>query len=96
MARTNDALPADDQLAASGGMRGLRDVLSTVVQDALQEFIEVEVAARLGACRWELTRERSGLRTGSRSRAVSTLAGDVKMKIPELRKGSFLPELLRP
>ena len=36
MARTNDALSVEDVLAASGGMQGLKDVLSTVVQDALR------------------------------------------------------------
>ena len=36
MARTNDALSVEDVLAAGGGMQGLKDVLSTVVQDALQ------------------------------------------------------------
>ena len=36
MARSNDALPVEDVLAAGGGMQGLKDVLSSVVQDALQ------------------------------------------------------------
>ncbi len=36
MARTDDALSVEDVLAASGGMQGLKDVLSTVVQDSLQ------------------------------------------------------------
>ena len=36
MARTNGALSVEDVLAASGGMQGLKDALSTVVQDALQ------------------------------------------------------------
>jgi hypothetical protein len=36
MARTNDALSVEDLLATSGGMQGLKDVLSTVVQDALR------------------------------------------------------------
>ncbi len=37
VAQTNDALSVEDVLAASGGMQGqgLKDVLSTVVQDAL-------------------------------------------------------------
>jgi hypothetical protein len=34
MARTNDAQSVEDVLAASGGMQGLKDVLSTVVKDA--------------------------------------------------------------
>jgi hypothetical protein len=36
MARTIDALSVEDVLAASGGMQGLKDVLSGVVQDALR------------------------------------------------------------
>ena len=89
MARSNDALSVKDVLAASGGMQGLKDVLSTVVQDALQDLIEAEVTARLGAGRWERSEDRSGTRNGSRPRTVSTPAGDVEVKIPKLRKGSF-------
>ena len=37
MTPTNNALAVEDVLAASGGMQELNDVLSTVVQDALQE-----------------------------------------------------------
>jgi putative transposase len=96
MARANDAQSVEDVLAASGGMQGLTDVLPTVVQDALQELIEAEVTARLGAGRWERTGERSGTRNGSRPRTLSTPAGDVEVKIPTLRKGSFFPELLEP
>jgi len=96
MARASHALSVEDVLAASGGMQGLRDVLSTVVQDALQELIEAEVTARLGAGRWERSEERSGTRNGSRPRTVSTPAGDVEVKIPKLRKGSFFPDLLEP
>jgi hypothetical protein len=51
LARTNDALAVEDVLAASGGMQGLKDVLSTVVQDTLQELIDAEVTARLDAGR---------------------------------------------
>jgi putative transposase len=96
MARTNDALSVEDVLATGGGMQGLKDVLSTVVQDALQELIEAEVTARLGAGRWERSEDRSGVRNGSRPRTVSTPAGDVEVKIPKLRKGSFFPDLLEP
>ncbi len=60
MARTNDALSVEDVLAASGGMQELKDALSTVVQDALQELLEAEVPARLGAGRWERSEDRSG------------------------------------
>jgi hypothetical protein len=36
IARTNDDLSVEDVLAASGRMQGLKDVLSTVVQEALR------------------------------------------------------------
>ena len=36
MARTNGALSVEDVLSASDGVQGLKDVLSTVVQDALR------------------------------------------------------------
>ncbi len=35
LARANDALSVKDVLATSGGMQGLKDVLSTLVRDAL-------------------------------------------------------------
>ncbi len=47
------------------------------------------MAAQLGAGRWERSDDGSEVRNGSRSRTVSTPAGDVEMKVPKLRKGSF-------
>ena len=85
--RANDALTVEDVLAASGGMQGLKDVLPTVVQDALQELMDAEVTPRLEAGRWEGTRERSGMRIGSRLQTVSTPAGDVEVKCPSPAKG---------
>jgi putative transposase len=35
-------------------------------------------------------------RNGSRPRLVATQAGDVELRIPKLRKGSFLPAILQP
>ena len=75
-------------------MQGVQNVLSTVVQDALQEPIERDVAARSGAGRWERPENRSGVRNGSRPRAVLTLAGDVGVNVSKLPKSSFFPELL--
>jgi transposase-like protein len=49
-----------------------------------------------GPGRWERSEDRSGTRNGSRSRTVSTPAGDVEVKVPKLRKGSFFPDLLEP
>ena len=89
MARTIDALFVEDVLAAGGGMKGLKDVLSSIVQDALQDLIEAELTARFGTGRWEHSEDRSAMRNGSRPRTVSTPARDVEVKIPKLHKSSF-------
>ncbi len=95
MARHDDALPLSELLHTIGG-DGLKDLLREVVRDALQELIEDELTATIGAARHERTETRTGQRNGSRDRLVSTPAGDVELKIPKLRAGSFFPELLEP
>ena len=46
--------------------------------------------------RYERTEQRTTHRNGSRSRLLSTKAGDVELRIPKLREGSFFPALLEP
>lgn len=50
----------------------------------------------IGAERYERTETRTTQRNGGRNRVLSTKAGDVEVRIPKLRQGSFLPSLLRP
>ena len=96
MARTDDdARPLSEVLDTVGG-EGLKDLLRDVVRDALQELIEEELTATIGAAKHQRTDTRTGQRNGSRDRLVSTPAGDVELRIPKLRKGSFFPELLEP
>lgn len=95
MARHDDALPLSAVLAGETG-EGIKDLLRGVVRDALQELIEEELTATIGAAKHERTETRTGQRNGSRDRLVSTPAGDLEVKIPKLRKGSFLPSLLEP
>lgn len=42
MAQTNDVVSVEEVLAPGGGIRRLKDVLSWVAQDALQDLIETE------------------------------------------------------
>jgi len=72
------------------------DVLREAMTLVLQELIELEAAQAIGAARYERTDERTTHRNGSRSRLLSTKAGDVELRIPKLRAGSFLPSLLEP
>ena len=70
----------------------LRDILTA----ALQELIEAELTAMIGAAPGVRTPERVAQRNGHRPKLLSTPAGDVEVAIPKLRTGSFFPELLEP
>ncbi len=61
-----------------------------------QELIETEFADVIGAARYERSDERVTHRNGSRPRLLSTKAGDVQLRIPKMREGSFFPSLLEP
>ena len=60
----------------------------------LQQLIEAEATALIGAGPHERTEARTTQRNGHRPRLLSTTAGDVELKIPKLRTGSFFPSLL--
>jgi len=70
----------------------LRDILAA----ALQELIEADLTAKIGAAPGERTPERTAQRNGHRPKLLSTPAGDVEVGIPKLRTGSYFPELLEP
>lgn len=59
-----------------------------------QELIDAEAAAVIGAAPYERSDERTTHRNGTRSRVLSTTAGDLTLQIPKLRQGSFFPVLL--
>ena len=50
----------------------------------------------LGAGRHERSDQRRGHRNGNRERLLATPAGDVQLRIPRFRTGSFFPSLLEP
>jgi transposase-like protein len=62
----------------------------------LQALIEAELIEAIGADRYERTETRTNQRNGHRDRLLTTKAGDVELKIPQLRKGSFFPSILEP
>jgi transposase-like protein len=59
-----------------------------------QALIETELTAAIGAQPWEHTETRTAQRNGSRPRTLSSTAGDLQLRIPKLRTGSFYPSLL--
>ena len=72
------------------------DLIRDAVQLVLQELIEVEATEQIGAARYERTDTRATERNGVRPRLLTTQAGDVGLRIPKLRKGSFFPSILEP
>ena len=72
------------------------DQVRSIAEWALQQLIELEATEAIGAGRYERTEGRVTERNGHRPRVVSSLAGDLHVGIPKLRKGSFLPSLLEP
>lgn len=74
-----------DAIRAGGG----EDVVRRAMTLVLQELIELEASQAIGAGRYERSEERTTHRNGSRSRLLSTKAGDLELRIPKLRSGSF-------
>src|SRR3954447_12146694 len=73
---------------------GVEDRLRTAAQTIYQALIDAELTSVIGAGPWERSPERTTQRNGSRPRTLSTTAGDLELRIPKLRAGSFFPCLL--
>src|SRR3954453_1010327 len=73
---------------------GVEDRVRTAAQTIYQALIDAELTSVIGAGPWERSPERTTQRNGSRPRTLSTTAGDLELRIPKLRVGSFFPSLL--
>jgi putative transposase len=79
-----DALKASDST----------DVIRAALQVMLQALIDAEATALIGAEPHERSDARTTMRNGTRSKTISTAAGDLDLGITKLRTGSFFPCLL--
>jgi len=79
-----DALKASDSA----------DVVRQALQVILQQLIDAETTAFIGAEPHDRTGARTNQRNGGRSKTLTTAAGDVDLSITNLRQGSFFPSLL--
>ena len=66
----------------------------TATTDFHQELIDAEAAAFIGAAPFERSPDRTTQRNGTRLRTLTTPAGELELRIPKLRQGSFFPSLL--
>jgi len=67
------------------------DLVREMVTFLYQALIDAEATEQIGAEPHERSLTRTTRRNGTRPRKLSTKAGDVSIKIPKLRKGSFFP-----
>ena len=72
------------------------EAMRRLLEASLQELIEAEVTAKIGAGRYERTEQRTTRRNGSRPKQLATGAGTLELAIPKLREGAFFPSLLEP
>jgi putative transposase len=72
----------------------MTDTIRSSLEWILQQLIEAEATAVIGARPHERSEARTAQRNGHRPKLVSTAAGDVELAIPKLRRGSFFPSLL--
>jgi len=70
------------------------DLVREMVAVLYQALIDTEASEVIQAERHERSLARTTQRNGTRSRTLSTKGGDVELKIPKLRKGSFFPSVL--
>ena len=70
------------------------DRVRAAAETIYQALIEAELTDTIGAALHERTEARTAQRNGHRTRTLSTTAGDLELRIPKLRTGSFFPSLL--
>jgi transposase-like protein len=73
---------------------GADEVVRNALQSVFQALIEAEATAMIGAEPHQRTPDRITQRNGYRDRILTTAAGDLELRIPKLRTGSFFPSLL--
>jgi putative transposase len=73
---------------------GVDDRIRTAAETIYQALIDAELTSVIGAGPWERSPDRTARRNGYRPRTLSTTAGDLELRIPKLREGSFFPSLL--
>jgi putative transposase len=86
----HDLLSLMESLRTADGI----ELIRVLAQRILQELIEAEATAHIGAEPGEHTETPTTMRNGHREKVLTTQAGDLDLAIPKVRTGSFFPSLL--
>ena len=74
-------------------LSGKPDLFKALLKESLQEVLEGEMTAVVGAARAERTAERLGYRSGYYTRGLVTRVGKLELRVPRDRDGRFSSEL---
>jgi putative transposase len=89
---TEDRLPWGELLQKAGD----GDFLRAVAEAVLQILMESDAEGLIGAGRHERSPERLNYRNGYRDRTLDTRLGQLQLRVPKLRQGSYFPPFLEP
>ncbi len=91
MARRNDNSYEDT--VAEGALLDDPEFLRGIVERAVQEVLEAEMTAHVGAGRYERGEGRTGHRNGYKPRELRTRVGTLSLLVPQDREGTFSTQL---
>ena len=72
---------------------GENEQLRQMLESVVNQVLEAQVAEHLQAEPYERTQERRGYRNGYKPRQLTTRVGTINLRVPQVRDGSFSPEL---
>src|SRR5215472_2868294 len=67
--------------------------LATLLEQILNQVLQAQVTEHLQAEPHERTDQRTGYRNGTRPRRLTTRVGPIQVLVPQVRDGSFTPDL---
>src|SRR5215211_5429736 len=86
----------DDRMALLDALQKADDgnFLRALAETVLQILMQADVEGVIGAGRYERSGERTTWRNGYRERTLDTRLGQLNLKIPKLRTGTYFPAFL--
>jgi Transposase, Mutator family len=74
----------------------LGEMVRGTVEETLNALVDAEADRLCGAGRYERTQGRQDTRAGSYERSLHTVAGEVNLKVPKLRRQTFETAIISP